>query len=75
MLIATHQETKAVEVLRQGIDLVPYDPELYQLLGRTYASLKNPSEACKVASKANQLFPQDDSLRGFLRQCDPAKAN
>lgn len=74
MLIATHQETKAVEVLRAGIDLVPYDPELYQLLGKTYAS-KNPSEACKVASKANQLFPQDDSLRGFLKQCDAAKAN
>lgn len=69
MLVANHQETKAVEVLKQGIELIPYDPALYQLLGKTYFSLKDQAQACKVADKAAQLFPQDDSLRGFLKQC------
>jgi tetratricopeptide (TPR) repeat protein len=73
MLVATHQETKAIQVLKEGIDAVPHDAELYQLLGKTYLSLRNSSEACKVASKANHLFPQDDSLRVFLKQCEAAK--
>ena len=72
-LIATHQETRAVEVLKQGVDLIPYDPVLYQLLGKTYISLKDPAKACEVAGKASQLCSQDDSLRSFMKQCGAGK--
>lgn len=71
-LVAAHQETKAVEVLKQGIEMIPYDPVLHQLLGKTYFSLKDQAKACEVAGKANQLFPQDDSLRSFVKQCAAA---
>jgi len=69
MLIATRQETRAIEVLRQAIELIPYDAELYRLLGRTYLSLQKQDEACQVLGKANQTFPQDDGMRDLLKQC------
>jgi Flp pilus assembly protein TadD len=69
MLIATRQETRAVEVLRQAIELIPYDAELYRLLGRTYLSLQKQDEACQVLGKANQTFLQDDGMRDLLKQC------
>ena len=52
MLIATHQEPRALEVLRQGIEVIPYDAELYRLLNRTYSSLQKTGEACQVLKKA-----------------------
>jgi len=75
MLIATHQESRAVELLRQGIELVPYDEELYRLLGRTYLSLRKQTEACQVLKNANESFPQDDAIRELLKQCSPEPKN
>jgi hypothetical protein len=72
MLAATHQETKAIEVLQQGIDSIPYDVSLYRLLAQTYVSIKQVSAACNIASKASQLFPQDDNIRSFLQKCAAA---
>ena len=69
LLAATHQETKAIEVLQQGIASVPYDVSLYRLLAQTYVSAKQISAACSIANQANELFPQDDSIRSFLKQC------
>jgi len=75
MLIATHQEPRALEVLRQGIEVIPYDAELYRLLNRTYSSLQKTGEACQVLKKANENFPQDDSIRELLKQCAPETKN
>ncbi|PYI89952.1 MAG: hypothetical protein DME97_18740 [Verrucomicrobia bacterium] len=70
MLIATKQEAKAIDVLRQGIDLIPYDIELYRLLARTYFSIKKTAEGCAVTDKAKQMFPQDSGLRDSFKQCE-----
>ena len=71
LLIAGHQWDKAVEVLKQGIERIPFDEELYRLLTQTYFSANNMTSACKASAKALQLFPQDDSLRGFVtRECE-----
>ncbi|HKR31853.1 MAG TPA: hypothetical protein VJT08_15335 [Terriglobales bacterium] len=69
MLLAIHQEKRAVEVLREGIALIPYDQNLYQLSLTSFSSLKQPSEACKVAASAGALFPQNDSFRIVMGQC------
>jgi len=74
MLVATQQQDRAVEVLRQGIELIPYDAELYRLLGRTYLSLKKTNDAYQVLIKANQFFPQDIGIRDLLKQCAPAES-
>jgi hypothetical protein len=70
MLLAVHQETRALEVLRQGIGLVPYDQNFYRLSLAALSSLREPSEACKVAARASALFPQDDNFRTALIHCD-----
>ena len=69
MLLAIHQENRALEVLRQGIALIPYDQIFYQLSLAAYSSLKEPSEVCKVAASASALFPQDDNFRKAWSQC------
>ena len=69
MLAATKQESRAIEVLKDGIQRIPYDAELYRLLVRVHSSLKQTRQACDVLTTANRLFPQDDSLRNLLRQC------
>jgi hypothetical protein len=69
MLLAVHQEKRALEILRQGIALIPYDENFYRLSLAAYSSLKEPSEACKVAASASALFPQDDTFRAALTQC------
>jgi predicted Zn-dependent protease len=69
MLLAAHQEKRALEVLRQGIALIPYDENFYRLSLAAYSSLKEPSEACKIAASASALFPHDDNFRTALTQC------
>ena len=69
MLLAIHQEMRALEVLRQGMALIPYDQNFYQLSLATLSSLKEPLEACKVAARASTLFPQDDNFRTRLTEC------
>ena len=72
MLIATGDNARAADVLRQGIKAVPYYGELYRLLGKTYASLGKTSEVCNVSLKALDLFPQDSGFRAFAAQCNGA---
>lgn len=72
MLIATHQEVRAVDILKEATNLIPYDAELYRLLVQADVSIKQSREACEVLGKANSLFPQDDGFRNALSQC-PAK--
>jgi hypothetical protein len=69
MLIATHQEERAVQVLEQGITLIPYDQNLYRLLLTAYSSLNDNSAMCRTAEKAGSLFRQDDGLRAGSIQC------
>lgn len=69
MLSAAGQHSRAIEVMRQGIEVVPYDLELYRLLANAYVGSNKPDEACKVLQRANETFPQDDAIRNALRQC------
>ena len=74
MLIATRQENRAVEVLREGLERIPYDAELYRLLGTVYLSLQKRDQACEVLSTAIQNFPQDDAMRDLLKPCPATQA-
>ena len=73
LLVSTGQQARALDVLQAGIDLIPFDAELYRLLGKTYVSLNNELEACRVFTKANQIFPQDADMQGLHRRCGAAK--
>jgi predicted Zn-dependent protease len=73
LLAAAGEQAKAVEVLRQGVALIPYDAELYRLLAKTYRSLNKTREACEVLADANRIFPQDSGIRGVLEACQLTK--
>lgn len=69
LLVATKQEPEAIDVLKQGIESIPYDAELYRLLERAYLSLNRIQEACDAVTKGRQIFPQDTSFRSLSKDC------
>jgi tetratricopeptide (TPR) repeat protein len=72
LLVAANRRAEAAGVLRQGMQLAPYDAELYHLSTTIYFALSKMQEACEVAAKARQRFPQDDAIRGLMKRCDTA---
>jgi Tetratricopeptide repeat len=72
LLVAANRQTEAVKVLRQGMQLDPYDAELYRISAKIYFALNKMEEACEVAAKGRERFPQDDAIRGLMNRCDSA---
>jgi hypothetical protein len=70
LLVAASRQSDAVNVLRQGMQLVPYDAELYRLSAKIYFALNKMQEACEVAAKGREKFPQDDAIYGLMNRCD-----
>ncbi len=75
LLAATGEQPKAIDVLREGLRLIPYDAELYRLLAKSYQSQSNTREACEVLAHANRLFPQDSVIRDSTRACASAASS
>jgi predicted Zn-dependent protease len=75
LLVAARQQAKAADVLRQGIDLIPYDAELYRLLARINLSLGRARDACGVLANENHIFPQDSDIRSLLKECATADSS
>jgi predicted Zn-dependent protease len=72
LLIAANRPSEAAKVLRQAMQLVPFDAELYRLSTETYFTLSKIQEACEAAAKGRQRFPQDDAIRSLMKRCDTA---
>jgi tetratricopeptide (TPR) repeat protein len=72
LLVASKRQTEAVNVLRQGMQLAPYHAELYRLSATIDFALNKMQEACEVASKGRQRFPQDDAIRALMNRCAAA---
>jgi hypothetical protein len=72
LLVASNRQAEAVNVLRQGMQLAPYDAELYRLGATLYFALNRMQEACEVAAKGSQRLPQNDAIRSLMKRCDSA---
>jgi hypothetical protein len=72
LLVAVNRQAEAVNVLRQGMEAAPYHAELYRLSAQISFALDKMKEACEVAAKGRQKFPQDDAIRGLMEKCDTA---
>ncbi|MGA8622249.1 MAG: cytochrome c3 family protein [Candidatus Sulfotelmatobacter sp.] len=72
LLVAANRQAEAAAVLQQGMQLAPYDAELYRVSTKIYLRLNKMQEACEVAAKARQRFPQDDEIRALMNRCDSA---
>jgi len=69
LLEAANRKDDAVYVLRQGMELDPHDAELYRHTSTIYFALNKKQEACEVAEKGRQQFPQDDMFRALAKRC------
>jgi hypothetical protein len=72
LLVAANRQAEAANVLGQGMRTDPYDAELYRLGAKIYLTLNKMQEACEVAVKGRQRFPQDDTIRALMNRCDTA---
>jgi len=72
LLVAAKRQTEAVNVLRQGMQLAPYHAELYRLCATIDFALDKVQEACEVAAKGRQRFPQDDAIQALMKRCATA---
>jgi predicted CXXCH cytochrome family protein len=72
LLVSANRQAEGINVLRQGMRLDPYDAELYRLSTKIYLTLNRIQEACELAAKGRQRFPQDDAIRGLMNRCGTA---
>ena len=72
LLVAANRHAEAADVLRQGMQLAPYDAALYRLSTTIYFALNKMQEACAVAAEGRQRFPQDDAIRALMNRCASA---
>jgi len=68
-LIRSGRGTEALDVLSQGMNVAPYDANLYRQYGKLLLNEKRVREACAVATEAAKKFPQDDWSRDLLSRC------
>jgi predicted negative regulator of RcsB-dependent stress response len=74
LLVTANRQSEAIDVLRQGMQMDPYDAVLYRLSTKIYFAQNKIQEACEVAAKGAQNFPQDDALRSLMSRCGTAPA-
>jgi len=73
LFINARRYAQAVSVLKKGIALIPYDPELYELLVKAHVELNQKQEACGLLERALRNFPQRSALRDMQNGC-PSEA-
>jgi hypothetical protein len=69
LLLAAQRYPQATGTLQKAIVLAPYDPGLYRVLASSYVGSGNAQEACHVAERGVQNFPQDPELRELSKKC------
>jgi tetratricopeptide (TPR) repeat protein len=66
-LVRGGRTPEAIEVLRKGVDVLPYAPRLHKFLAARYIDLKQYDQAKQAMERYIDLFPDDDFVRGLLR--------
>jgi hypothetical protein len=72
LLIHAGHVQEAADVLQRGIKIIPYDGELYRLLGASYLSQNKSTEASNVLTHASQMFPENTAIRALLVESQKA---
>jgi tetratricopeptide (TPR) repeat protein len=75
LLIATGRVQEAIARLQRGINLIPYDAELYRLLGKSYLSHNQTAEALATLKTGAEIFPGDEVIRKLLKECESTKTS
>jgi hypothetical protein len=72
LLAAANRQSDALNILRQGMQLIPYYAEFYRLSAKVNFSASRKQEACDVVAKGVEKFPQDTVIRDLSKKCVPA---
>jgi tetratricopeptide (TPR) repeat protein len=70
LLVGAGRANDAVDPLRQGIRVAPYDEELYRQLAGVYFTLNRGAEALAILREANSIFPANERIRKLLTDAE-----
>ena len=68
LLMESARLGESAETLLQGVNELPYNPRLRKMLALRYIKLERFQEARSTIEQFVRLFPEDDFMRGLLRQ-------
>ena len=71
VLLAMDRVEESAEALKKGVDVSPFTPKLLKMLTLRYINLKRYAEATASMKRYVELFPEDDLMRGLLKQVSP----
>ena len=68
LLVSQGREDDSAAVLAEGVRAWPFNPRLRKMLALRYVNLKRYRDASQTIRRFVDLFPEDDFMRGLLRQ-------
>ena len=68
LLMESARLGESAEILLQGVNQLPYNPRLRKMLALRYIKLERFQEARSTIEEFVRRFPEDDFMRGLLRQ-------
>ena len=74
LLTRAGRTSEALAMAQRGIDLNPYDQRLYKSLALLHITAHQYSDALAAMEKELELFPEDDFMRGLVKQAEAAPA-
>jgi hypothetical protein len=70
LLVRTGQTELAVTILKQGIEMAPFNPLFYKTLTLQYIQQKNYAKALGTMKRHLELFPEDTFMAKLVRQVE-----
>ena len=68
LLMQSERLGESADILLRGVNNLPYNPRLRKMLALRYIKLERFQEARSTIQEFVHLFPEDDFMRGLLRQ-------
>ena len=68
LLMESARVGESADILLQGVNQLPYNPRLRKMLALRYIKLERFQEARSTIEEFVRRFPEDDFMRGLLRQ-------
>ena len=68
LLMESARLGESADILLKGVSQLPYNPRLRKMLALRYIKLERFQEALSTIEEFVRRFPEDDFMRGLLRQ-------
>jgi hypothetical protein len=72
LLTTANRRSDALQILQEGMQLIPHYAEFYRLSARLNFSENKSLEACEIVGLGLEKFPQDAAIRELSSKCTPA---